>query len=84
MPSQSNEANIILAVQTIHSDSKLSIRKAASIYNAPYTTLYHRFQGIIAQHNCTSKSRALTKTEKKTILKYVLNLNSRGFPPAIA
>jgi hypothetical protein len=48
MPSQLNEANIILAVQAIHFDPKLSIRKAALIYNAPYTTLHHRFQGIIA------------------------------------
>jgi hypothetical protein len=84
MPSQSNEANIILAVQAIHSDPKLSIRKAASIYNAPYTTLHHRLQGIMARRDCTPKSRALTKTEEETILEYVLNLDSRGFPPAIA
>jgi hypothetical protein len=84
MPSQSNEANIILAVQIIHSDPKLSIRKAALIYNAFYTTLHHRLQGIMARRDCTLKSRALTKTEKETILEYVLNLDSRGFPLAIA
>jgi hypothetical protein len=42
MLSQSNEANIILAVQAIHSDLKFSIRKAALIYNALYITLHHR------------------------------------------
>jgi hypothetical protein len=84
MSSQSNEASVILAVQAIHSDPKLSIRKAASIYNVLYTTLHHRLHGIMARRDCTSKLRALTKTEKETILEYILHLNSRGFSPAIA
>jgi hypothetical protein len=84
MPSQSNEANIILAVQAIYSDPKLSIRKVASIYNAFYIIFHHRFQEIMVRRDCTPKLRALTKTEKKTILNYVLDLDSRGFPPAIA
>jgi hypothetical protein len=84
MPSQLNEANIILTVQAIHSDPKFSIRKAASIYNNLYTTLHYRLQGIMTRRDCTPKSRALIKTKKETILEYVFDLDSRGFPPAIS
>jgi hypothetical protein len=73
-----------LAVQVIYSDPKLSIRKAALIYNAFYTIFHHRFQEIMAQRDYTPKLRALTKIKKETILEYVLDLDSREFPPAIA
>jgi hypothetical protein len=60
------------------------MRKAALIYNIPYTTLNHRFHGTIARRDSMPNSRAITELEKQTIIKYVLDLDSREFPPAIA
>jgi hypothetical protein len=84
MPSQSNEANVILAIQAIQSDPRFSVRKAASIYNIPYTTFYHHLHGIMIQRDYTPKLRALTKAGKEPILEYVFDSDSRGFSPAIA
>jgi hypothetical protein len=60
------------------------MRKAALIYNIFYTTLNYRFYGTIARRDFMPNSRAITELEEQTIFKYVLDLDSRGFPPAIA
>jgi hypothetical protein len=60
------------------------MRKTALIYNIPYTIFNHRFHKIIARRDSMPNSRAMIKLEEQTIVKYVLDLDSREFPPAIA
>jgi hypothetical protein len=80
MPSTSNEARIILALEAIRNDKKLSLRAAAKIYSVPYTTLYYRRAGMLARRDTTTKSRRLTDSEEEAIVQYVLELGTRSFP----
>jgi hypothetical protein len=84
MASVSNEADFILAIQAIKQNPKLSFRQAASIYNIPLSSLYYRLNGRTAFRDYTPKLRAITELEEQTIIDYVLDLDSRGFSPAIA
>ena len=46
MQSSSNENKIIMALQTINQDLKLSIKRASQIYEVPHTTLINQRDGI--------------------------------------
>jgi hypothetical protein len=46
MPESSNEAYIILALQALQNDLKLSLRKAAAMYHVDRFALSRRRQGI--------------------------------------
>ena len=83
MPPTSNEARVILALEAIRNDGKLSLRAAAKIYSVPYTTLYHRRAGMPARRDTTSNSRRLTNSEEKAIVQYVIELSERAFPPRL-
>ena len=83
MPSTSNEARVILALEAIRNDEKLSLRAAAKVYSVPYTTLYHRRAGMPARRDTTPNSRQLTDSEEKAIVQYVLELVARSFPPRL-
>lgn len=81
MAALSNEAGIILALQALEKNPKLSYRKAASIYNVPRTTLRARRDGRTSRRDCTANSKNLTNSEEIAILKYILQLDSQGLPP---
>ena len=80
---QSDESNIILALQAIEKDPNLTLRAAAKIYSVPHTTLIRRKHGRPARGDCQPNSRKLTDLEEKAIIQYVLDLDSRAFPPRI-
>jgi hypothetical protein len=84
MASVSNEADLILAIQAIKQNPKLSFRQAASTYNIPLSSLYYRLNERTAFRDYTPKLRAITELKKQTIVDYVLDLDSQGFSPAIA
>ncbi|KAJ0133761.1 Uncharacterized protein HZ326_23193 [Fusarium oxysporum f. sp. albedinis] len=75
------EARILLALQALQNNPKLSGRKAATIYQVNYRTLNRRRQGIQSTHDITTKSRNLSDLEEQIIVQFVLDLDSRGFPP---
>ena len=84
MDLSSNESQLFLAIQAIQRDPKLSIRKASRIYNVPRTTLQHRMNNKQSRRDSTTNSRKLTDLEESTIIQYILDLDSRGFPPRLA
>jgi len=45
MPKQSKEARVLMAIEALRSNPKLSVRKAAAIYDVPPTTLRDRMNG---------------------------------------
>ena len=81
---ESRESRIILALQAIQGDQNLSCRRAAKIYEVSEATLRARMNGRPSKPDCTPNLALLYKSEKQAIIKYILNLNTRGFPPRIA
>ena len=84
MESTSLESRLLLAIQAIKQNQKLSIRVAVRTYNVPRTTLTYRMKGRHARQDVRVKSMKLTELEDNAVLKYILNLDERGFPPRLA
>lgn len=84
MPSQNNEASITIALSAIQKDPKLSIRKAAQLYSINRSTLAARMKGRRARNEVPANSMRLTVLEEETLLKFILDLDSRGFPPRLS
>jgi hypothetical protein len=84
METPSNERFMILALQALKNDPKLSIRKAAKIYKVSIATLARRQQGQPSRVETIVKSRKLSNLEEKTIVQRVLKLDSQGFPVRIS
>ena len=83
MSIQIQEAQIILAIEAIRSSKKLSRRAAAKLYSIPYTTLSNRMKNITFIVERRPAIQNLTKIKKNIIVQYILDLDSRGFPPLI-
>ena len=77
------EARIIMALEAIKGDKKLSIRAAAKVYNIPPTTLFDRRASRRARADTSPNSQKLTKLEEEAIVRYILKLGTRSFPPRL-
>jgi hypothetical protein len=80
MSQLNKEARITLALQAYQSDLKLSLRRAAKIYDLNHTTLFYRMNGSQAQADKIPNCRKLSDLEEQIIVQYILDLDSRGFP----
>ncbi|EDN99830.1 hypothetical protein SS1G_02688 [Sclerotinia sclerotiorum 1980 UF-70] len=83
MNSNNQEARILLAIEVIHKDKKLSIRKAAMLYNIPRTTLRHRMEGLPLRTETRANRHKITELEEEVIVQYILDMDLRGFPPKL-
>ena len=83
MPSDSYEARLILALEAIKKDNKLSVLAAAKTYNVSHTTLRQRRAGRPARRDTPANSRKLTDLEETAIVQYILELGTRSFPPRL-
>ncbi|KAH7471795.1 hypothetical protein FOMA001_g13366 [Fusarium oxysporum f. sp. matthiolae] len=77
------EARILLALSALQNDPKLSLRRAAGIYQVRYLTLHRRQKGILSTRDSIPKSRKLSDLEEQIIVQFILDLDSRGFPPRL-
>jgi hypothetical protein len=80
----SNEVDVQLAISSIDSRQVKAARTAAAIYNVAETTLRRRRAGKSARRDCQPNSKKLTQLEEEVIVKYILDLDLRGFPPTYA
>ena len=78
------ESRVILALEAIRTGSKLSIRAVAKIYNVPATTIRRRRDGYIVRRDNMPNSRKMVDLEESCIVRYILELDSQGFPPRIS
>ena len=79
--SQSNiEAKTLLALQALQNDPKLSVRRAASIYEVNEHRLRRRQKGIQSRRDWINPSCRLSNLEEQIIIQFILDLDSRGFP----
>ena len=83
MLQQSKEANIILAIEAIYKDPRISIRQAVKIYEVLKTTLGARLRGRAATRKKRNVQHILTSSEEETLIQHVIDLDSRGFSPWI-
>ena len=78
------EADIILALQEIKENTSLLLRAASLIFNVPRSTLYDRVAGKLFRRDCRPNLKKLNPTEESAIIKHILDLDKRGFPPTKA
>ena len=75
------EARVQLAKQAIEKKQFQSSRGAAKAHNAVETTLRRRRAGIRSRDDCTANGRLLSDLEENVIVRYILDLDTRGYPP---
>ena len=68
MSQSSDEARILLALQALQNDQKLSLRRAANIYEVNLWKLRRRQAGIQSRRDTIQKSRKLTDLEEQIIV----------------
>ncbi|KAI7768449.1 hypothetical protein LZL87_014132 [Fusarium oxysporum] len=81
MPQSSNEGRILLALQALQNDPKLSMRRTSQIYQVGYSTLRDRKNGNQSQRDFIPQSRKLSNLEEEVLLQSILDQISRGLPP---
>lgn len=79
-----SEGRIVLALQAYRLGQFKTIRSAARAYDVPYRTLYRRSRGTLARVDTTPCNRNLTDTEEYTLVKWILDMDTRGMPPTKA
>jgi hypothetical protein len=84
METSDQERQIILACQAIQRNPKLSVRGAGKIYMVPPSTLRYRIKGITARRDTMPNLRKVTNLEESTIVEYIIDLDSRSFPPRLS
>ena len=77
------EGRISFAIQAIKSGQFSSIRAAAKASNVCLKRLERRLKGIPIRRDCIPKTRKLTSLEESVVVKHILDLDSRGFPPRL-
>jgi hypothetical protein len=83
MSAQNQEARIILAIEAFHASKKAKLSRIAKIYNVPRSTLRDRLQGVTPMPDRRAFGHNLTTAEEETLIRYILDLDLRGFPPRI-
>ncbi|KAF4300733.1 hypothetical protein GTA08_BOTSDO06775 [Botryosphaeria dothidea] len=78
-----NEADIFLAISAIDKKQIRSVKRAASTFNIPRTTLRDRRAGVASRRDYEPNSKKLTKPEEEAIIQHIYDLDSRGFAPTL-
>jgi hypothetical protein len=85
LPNQTVPSNqegcILLAIQAIKLYYIKSIRAAAISYDIPPSTLCSRINRVASRRDSPPNSQKLTPEEELAIIRYILDLDSCGFPP---
>jgi hypothetical protein len=84
MDSLPKESRIVLTLEALKKDPKLSIRRVATIYEVPRSSLQHQHAGKQPRRETPTNLRNLTNLEEKVLLQRVLDLNIRGFQPQLS
>ncbi|RKK06679.1 hypothetical protein BFJ68_g17640 [Fusarium oxysporum] len=83
MPQLYSEWQILLALQALRNNPKLGLRGAARLYQVNYWALRRRQNGTQPRRDWIPNSCKLSDLEEEIIVKFILDLDSRGFPPRL-
>jgi hypothetical protein len=78
-----NEGRLELALQAYISGQFKRLRRAAAAFNVTHQRLSDRLHGITSRAQTRPNRHKLTATEEQTIVRYILDLDSRGFAPRL-
>ena len=84
MVSPSNDNQLQLALQAFERDPQLSIRELARFYNILRTILSTRINGRSICVATIANLRKLTVLEEEVVVREVLDLDFREFPPRMS
>ena len=59
------------------------MKRAAATYNVPKSTLCDRLARKAAQRDCEPNLKNLTKLKEEVVIRHILDLNLRRFPPCV-
>jgi hypothetical protein len=79
--SSNKEGRVELAKQAIKLGQSQSLRDATKSFDVAPTTLHDQIHGKPTRSDCLPNSRKLSIYEEEAIIQYILDLDSRGFPP---
>ena len=79
----SNESRIILTLEALKNNNTLSLRATAKTYSVSAATLLRRRDGKPTRRDSPVNSKKLTQTEEEAIIRYILKLATRSFPPRL-
>jgi hypothetical protein len=81
---RSNEADLQLTISSLNRKQFNSERNAIHTFNVPRSILRDRRAGKPARRDCQPNSKKLTQLEEEVIVRYILDLDQRGFAPTYA
>jgi hypothetical protein len=84
MPQKNDERDVVLALQAMKTNPKLSARAAGELYKVDFEKLCRRNRGIPARRDIPANSRKLTDLEESVLVQYILDLATKGFPPQLS
>jgi hypothetical protein len=84
MPQKNDEAQVILALQAMQNNPKLSARAAGKVYSVDHQKLSRRRHGMQSRCDIPANSRKLTNLEESVLVQYILDLAAKGFPPRLS
>jgi hypothetical protein len=77
------DGRLALSIHAIQNKQTKSLRQAARLYSIPETTLRERIRGTLPQATANAQKRKLHPTEAQALVRWILDLDQRGFPPYI-
>jgi hypothetical protein len=80
----SYETNIYLAILALNVNQIRTERRAAGTFEVSRTTLRRRRAGKPTRRDCQPNSKKLTQSEEQVIVRYILDLDTRGCAPKYA
>ena len=80
----SREADIHLAISALDANQIQTKRRAAATFEVSRTTLHRQRDSKLARRDYQPNLKKLTQQEEEVIVKYILDLDTRGFSPTYA
>ncbi|KAJ3542614.1 hypothetical protein NM208_g4000 [Fusarium decemcellulare] len=77
------EARTLLALQVLQNNPSLRLKPIARTYKVSEVRLRRRQQGIQSRRDTIPNSRRLSDLEEQILVQFILDLDSRGFPPRL-